>query len=207
MRIKCPGTTELALLSWCTFAPKTVDIRVSPIAGAVPVRGADGTIPHLRYTVGRMALRYTQLSGGSAFNETLDTQFQVDLDAGTHTFQQPGSLQLVGGDGRAEIDLAILEETSTVQLPPRKGRPNEDPKESLIISPPSWHSLTILVPAGGTVVIPDYHTRIGAWVSRANTLLEGQPITLGPTAQPCIPGTTFSNPVGADLMIWTLWRG
>lgn len=207
MRIKCPGDTAIALTSWCTHGPKTVDIRVQPIPGAASIRGTDGTIPHLRYIVGRDGVRYKQLSGGSAFNETLDTQLQVDIDAGTHTFQQPGTLQLVGGNPRAEIELTILEEATVVEFPPRKDRHGSDPKESLIISPPCWHSLTILVPASGTVEIPDYHTRIGAWVSRANTTLEGEPITLSATAQPCIPGSTFANPAGADLMIWTLWRG
>lgn len=196
MQIPCPGIgNRIALFGDCD-GPMVYSILVTPVLNPPPgpappsPRDANGQMPHILLVMGDPEAEWKEIGNGTigTFREGTDNLFEVEFDAGTFSCPGGGAIFLTGGDPTVNVEIACFKH-------------------------PSWkpwahpHRLTTQVQAGTTFAIPNYHERISGWVTRAGTLLEGFPITLGQFSLGCIPGTIFTNPGGATLMIVTEWPG
>lgn len=201
MRITCPGNTAAPIALWDVCGAMTIEVLLTEPEGDGRARNTtDGRMPHLLYRVGNAGAAHKQLSQaqiGSFRGSQPDTDkvWSVEFDCGTHHLPWAGAIYLVGGDPTVEVDIALFEHPPTGRVDGFQW-PSDQKTATL-------HTLTTLISAAGTTRVPNYHTEIGGWVTRAGTLLQGQAVTLDHTTVSCVPGSVVSNPAGANLMIFT----
>lgn len=194
MRLDCPGEKEIPL--WDTCGAESVTVALELVAGARSARGADGRMPHLVYRVGNAGQEHKIITCDAGSIRTFaDSFIQYEFDCGQHHLPWAGALYLTGGNPSVKIDLALFREPPIVR--PDSFQWPSDSKTA------TRRTLTTLVPASGTMFVPRLHDQIGAWITRAGTLVEGQPATLDHVGIPCIPGSLVQVPAGNDLLIFT----
>lgn len=187
---KCPDTNAISLFTQCDRAG-WYSVLVKPATGN-PRNPTDGRIPHIRYTIGQGKWLDYEENGREnqgTFRQGLDQQIRVEFDAGTFCCLSPGSIELVGGNPDATVEVTITH---------LKG----------VLAVPHWHLLTTRLDVAGMTTIPDYHNEVSSWTAGAGATLEGDAIDLPPGRwNPCISGTSLANGRMSSLMVCTRWWG
>ncbi len=202
MLVTCPKPGDEIPL-WDVCGAETVHVLITEDPAAIAsARGTDGRMPHLRYRVANAGVQYKEITGlagtfrnGQNVPADTDVVFSVEFDAGIHHLPWAGGIYLVGGNPAVNVQIACFRAAPTVRVDSFQWPSDQKTAQR--------RTLTTLVLAGATTTIPNWHDRIGAYVTRAGVTVQGVAATLGPTEIPAIPGSTVSNPAGADLMVFT----
>ncbi len=192
MIFKNPGNDPRPIFGGC-HKPGVYSILIESDSGAF--RG-NGRAPHLLYKIlgtendGRGTGGMEYQSVNNSVDPIADRVFAVEFDAGTFCIPTTGELFLIGGDTSGTSLVRLFRHINAEVYA-------------------HWHELTTLLPIGGTMVIPDYHTEIAAWRAITACTLEGTNIDFEPGLwNRVIPGTTFKNTSETNtLMVATRWHG